>query len=331
MKLKVKDLKLLVSLFQDSRKSNRQIAKDIGVSKETVASRIQHFEDIGVIKAFSLKTNYDKLDFKEFNLYVRLKNTTPKTLDKIIKSLVDHPNTTWIGKTFGRFDLRIAFILKDYQDINRIISELYSDFGKHLEAIEYLYVVDKFKASSKLFLENTFGKETIKGITIPHTKKIEDIKSHSYQLDKIDKYIIYELSQNSKETYAKIGIQIGLTAEAIKYRVKKLESNKYINGSSIVLDGAKFGKIWCSVLLNINPKQINEFKEFLKEKHFLSNYTETIGTWNFTTNLFANNIEELYHSLNEIRNKFSEDINNFDFLLIFDFYKFPKIPLCIRE
>jgi DNA-binding Lrp family transcriptional regulator len=330
MKLKLKDSKLLISLFEDSRNSNRQIAKDVGVAKETVASRIEYFEEIGVIKSFSLKTNYDKLGYKEFNLYLRLKNTSKDSLDNIIEYLENHRNTTWIGKTFGRYDLRVSVIVKDHDEIHKIISEFNKEFGKNINFIDYLFVIDKFKASANLFLENIFGEDVIKQYSFSNLKKDEP-KTDLETLDNIDKQIIYDLSQNPKQTYAKIAIDTGLTAEAIKYRVKRLENNRYITGNSIVIDGNKFGKIWCSVLLNINSGKMDEFKEFLKKRNFLSNYAETIGNWNFTANFFANNIEELYESLNIVRNKFSEDINNFEFLIIFDFYKFPKLPSCVKD
>nr|MDA3855583.1 Lrp/AsnC family transcriptional regulator [Candidatus Woesearchaeota archaeon] len=253
-----------------------------------------------------------------------------ENLNQIIKYLENHKNTTWIGKTFGRYDLRISIIVKTHEEVHKIISEYNKEFGKNIAFIDYLYVIDKFKAPANLFLENIFDKNVVREYSFNNLKE-NDTKKDLEKLDQIDKQIIYELSQNPKETYAKIAIDTKLTAEAIKYRVKRLENNRYITGNSIVIDGNKFGKIWCSVLLNINSGKMNEFKKFLKEQAFLSNYAETIGNWNFTANFFANSIEELYESLNIVRNKFSEDINNFEFLIIFDFYKFPKLPSCILE
>ena len=69
----------------------------------------------------------------------------------------------------------------------------------------------------------------------------------------------------------------------------------------------------------------------MKEKDFLSSYVETIGTKNIAVTFFASNIENLNKDLNNIRDKFSQNIRDFDFLIFFEIYKYPKIPKCILD
>lgn len=339
MILKENDKKLLISLFYDSSKSNKQLAQKISVTKETVATRIKYLENNNLIKSFSLKINYELLGFEEFNLFLRLKNIDDKNLNDLILFLANHNNVTWVGKSFGKYDLKIALILKkNSKQINNIICEITSKFYYIIDLIDYLYVIDKFKASSDLFLQNLLDMNK-KEFLIQNTNKI--VKKHkkistkkniiSLNIDNKDKKIIYLVGQKPKITYVELGSELGFTAEGIKYKIRKLISNDIIKGYSIVFDGNKFNKVWCLVLLNINPNSINDFKFYLQRQIFLSNYVETMGIWNFNITFFAKNIEELYKSLNQIRNKFSLQIRNFEFLIFFDFYKYPQIPKCILE
>ena len=139
------------------------------------------------------------------------------------------------------------------------------------------------------------------------------------------------MGQGEKTGYVKLSSKFNLTPEAIKYRVKRLENNNIILGNSIVLNGHKFNKLWSIMLLNIKPEYMDELKIFLKTKKYLSNFKETSGIWNFTIKIFANDIKELHEHINEIRENFSEHIREQDFLLLLDFYKFPKVPECVKN
>jgi len=328
MELKKTDLSILSSLIENSRKSNRDIAKEVKISKETVAIRINHLIENGYIKSFSLKIDYETLGFNEFNLFIKFKKITNEIVNDLIFFLEKNENVTWIGKCFGKYDLKIALIFKNMIDINSLINLISSRFGKNIELIDSIYILDKYKASVDNFFSN---QNEIKKNSIVKTKLIAKNSEAKHILDKIDKKIIYELGQNPKKSYVELSYLTNLTAEGVKLRVKKLEKQNVILGSSIVLNGNKFGKIWCLILLNINVEKNDSFKKYLQNQKFLSSYSQSLGYWNFNVTFFASNIEELYLELNEIRNIFAENIRNFDFLIFFDIYKFPKIPKCILE
>lgn len=321
MDLKLKDKKLFLELFQNSKQSNRQIAKKIGISKETVSNRINFFKENNYIKDFSCKINYNKLGFQEYNLFVRLKNISENKINSIINYLENYKNTIWIGKAFGKYDFKISIITKK-ENINEIIGEISQKFSSQIDTIDYLFVTDKYKANSSSFLQNL--------IQIKPEKKIKKkFKNSKYNIEIIDKKIIYELSQNPKESIIQISSKLNLTTDIVKYRIKKLEENNIITGYSIVFNGNKFNKIWCLILFNFDIENLENFKNYLKKQELLSSYTETLGVWNFNVTFFANNIEELYSNLNKIRNKFSQNIKNFEILIFFEFYKYPKVPKCI--
>jgi DNA-binding Lrp family transcriptional regulator len=56
--------KVLEEYLQDSRQSFREVARKIGISSGTVASRIKDMEQRGVIKKYTTQLDYEKLGFE---------------------------------------------------------------------------------------------------------------------------------------------------------------------------------------------------------------------------------------------------------------------------
>jgi len=55
---------ILKNCIEDSRQSYREIARKIGVSPGTVASRMKEMEEQGIIKKFSAQLDYEKIGFE---------------------------------------------------------------------------------------------------------------------------------------------------------------------------------------------------------------------------------------------------------------------------
>lgn len=62
-----------------------------------------------------------------------------------------------------------------------------------------------------------------------------------YKVDNLDQSILTALKGNARETFAKIGREVGLTAPAVAQRIQKMESAGIIKGYEVVLDQAKLG------------------------------------------------------------------------------------------
>lgn len=56
--------KVLVEYLQDSRQSFREVARKIGISSGTVASRVKEMEDENIIKKYTTLLNYEKLGYE---------------------------------------------------------------------------------------------------------------------------------------------------------------------------------------------------------------------------------------------------------------------------
>jgi DNA-binding Lrp family transcriptional regulator len=64
MKIKDAELRLISELMKNSRRSDRELAKAIGVSQPTVSRMIKKLENEGIIKEYSLIPDFRKLGFE---------------------------------------------------------------------------------------------------------------------------------------------------------------------------------------------------------------------------------------------------------------------------
>jgi len=76
--LDLKDRKILYYLDINSRQSNSDIAKKVGLSKEVVNYRIKRLEKEGIIKGYYTVLDFYKLGYISVRVYLKLIDTSPK-------------------------------------------------------------------------------------------------------------------------------------------------------------------------------------------------------------------------------------------------------------
>jgi DNA-binding Lrp family transcriptional regulator len=82
--MKETEIKLIAELMQNSRRSDRELAKAVGVSQPTVTRMINKLEKEGYIKEYTIIPDFNKLGYGILALiFVKLKKTlSPEELDK---------------------------------------------------------------------------------------------------------------------------------------------------------------------------------------------------------------------------------------------------------
>jgi DNA-binding Lrp family transcriptional regulator len=320
-----KDQDLLVELIQNSRQSNRQLSKKIGYTKETIAYKILFLEKSGYLKAYSLNVDYTFFNLKEYNVFIKFQNFSESISQDFFDYLINHSNSTWVGKCFGSYDCKVSFLAKNDNSANIFIKQIYENFSYFIQKLDLLIVIDKYKSPADFFISTLFDKKIKFGL---HDKNISQA---NLSLSNQDKEIIFLLGQNPKQSYVHIANTLNLTAENVSYKIKKFKENGVLLGTSIVVDGNKFNKIWGICLFSFKPNNIINFKEKIKSNHSITSYVECLGVWNITITFFASSLNSLYCEYNSIKSTFGKDILNSEFVFILDFYKYPRVPKCILE
>lgn len=105
---------------------------------------------------------------------------------------------------------------------------------------------------------------------------------NSYQLDAVDKAIIYMLTDNTKTPLAHIAKNVGISTTAVHQRIKKLEIAEVIQNSISLLNPRKIGyKVvsYIGVFLDQPShyhdaiKAINDINEVVEAHYTTGNYT----------------------------------------------------------
>lgn len=323
MLITAKDKKLLSELVFDAKQSNRELSKKVGYAKETIGTKIREFEQNGIIKGFSLKVNYSLLGFQEYHIFVQFTTLKEQQTQAFLNFLIQHPHTTWIGKSFGTYDMKISLIVTSYSQIQDIFNQISKKFPALLKKCDCVFVADKYKAPTTVFLEHLFD-EKIQSRLLKPRDSLTTVK-----LSSEEKSLLYTLGLNPKISFLELSKQFKKTPQAIAYTIKNLEKRNILQGYGVVIDGSKFNKQWCLVLLQVQYESLSLLKTYLQKQSCASSYFEHSGIWNFSITLFAKNLVELHQAVNQLRTEFSSAIQNYELMMFFDFYKYPQVPECI--
>jgi DNA-binding Lrp family transcriptional regulator len=132
--MKDMELKLVSELFKDSRRSDRELAKAIGISQPTVSRTIRKLKKEGVIKEHTLIADFRKLgiELAAFTFGVwspeQIKNyPQAERVEKAKRFLSEHPNVIFASSGQGlRMERMMVTVHKNYQD--------YSEFMRQAKA-----------------------------------------------------------------------------------------------------------------------------------------------------------------------------------------------------
>jgi len=135
------------------------------------------------------------------------------------------------------------------------------------------------------------------------------------KLDVKDRKIIHQLEINARQPITIIGKKVGLKSDIVAYRIKRLEKEGILKSTIGYINFHKLGYIDFGVYISLrynNQQKENSFVEYLKKHSNVSYFARTGGNYNFIVGILAKNSIALYPILKEIKNKFSDLIDQFD-------------------
>ncbi len=138
-----------------------------------------------------------------------------------------------------------------------------------------------------------------------------------YKIDKKDMKLLLELDINSRQSIQQLAKKVGLSKDAIQYRIKKHQAAGVIKTFRATIDTGKLGLIGFRVLLKFrktSPKKEEEIKErLLKNKHLMW-AVEVKGSWDMTLWFPYKTINQFYEEVwNDLIEKFGNYIDKKEF------------------
>ena len=151
------------------------------------------------------------------------------------------------------------------------------------------------------------------------------------KLDKTDRQIINVLLKNSKLSNLEIGRQLGLSHDAVRYRVEKLLRDGVIKNFSIDIDPAKLGlSVWGDLIIsvwNLNPKRYTEFLNYLKDNPNIAAVWNLSGKYEWFIEIYTSDLKKFNEIANDIKLKFSDIIKDMESAFVLNEIKSYTYPV----
>ena len=132
-------MKLLLELLKDSKRSDREISKVLGVSQPTISRTRQRLSEKGIIQEFTVIPDFVKLGFQimaisSFKLKV-------EDMEGLTKLMMAKPNVIFssIGEGMGKNGIIISFH-KSYPDFSNFISNLRAEGNAIIDDLDSMFV-----------------------------------------------------------------------------------------------------------------------------------------------------------------------------------------------
>jgi len=122
------------------------------------------------------------------------------------------------------------------------------------------------------------------------------------KLDKKDRKILYQLDIDARQSNSQIAKIVGLSKDAVGYRIRNLEKSKVIRGYTTIIDSKKLGYIFYRAnfnLIDLSPEKMDEMISFLREEKNVWWIARLDGSWNFIFAIWTKSDEEFREFYND--------------------------------
>lgn len=314
LKLDLRDKKILWELDRDSRQSLSEIAKKVGLSKESVYYRIRNLESRKIITGYSALISLAKLGLMHVKLLIKFQNTNPQIKQNVVGYLTSHGNTNWVAECKGSYDLLAGFVVRDLPEFYKIKNEF---FERYLP-----YVL---RSSVSIMIEGyVYGRKYLIDAPFPEIKHYVG-EREKIELDGLDFRILELLATNTRLKSIEIAKKLGTTPRTVIYRIKQLEKNDIIQKYTISINhgllGVSFFKLF--IYLRKNEKELLSY--LAGQKNCVHNI-KVVADWNLEPEFEVHSNEELYAILDGLEDLFGDSIKTIDPVLINKEHKFVLLP-----
>lgn len=117
------DLAILELLVQDARASQRQIARQVGMSPPAVAERIARLERTSLIRGYRAEIDRALLGFSLVAYVSVVAMNTLKQPDEVLQALAALPEVEEVTIVTGPMDLILRLRVRDHEHLRRCLFE----------------------------------------------------------------------------------------------------------------------------------------------------------------------------------------------------------------
>lgn len=301
--LDLKDIKILSLLSEDSRMPSSRIAKIVKLSRDVVNYRIKKLIKNEIILRFIPTIDLEKIGYRKFYLFMMVDEKDKGRAEQLKEFLVNHPNTKSLIEYISKWDLEWVIVAKDVNEFDEIITKVINDFDDVITQKNRLEVIREYKLTqlpNKLKIIN---------------KPKKEVKRIGYQPDKKDFNILKELSDNARVSSYDLGRRVGLSSDAVIYRIKKMTAAWIIMNFTTVINLDALNYNWYTLCLDVKKFDENDeakLNTFVLNHPYIFKVVKVLGHWDLMVYITADDVVHFHNTVKEITGILGDKIVNFE-------------------
>jgi DNA-binding Lrp family transcriptional regulator len=321
VKLDQHDRKILFHLSENARAPLSVLAKKIRLSRETVDYRIRRLIKEGVISIFAPIIDITHFGFYTYHVFFIINDITDKRKQMLIKSLIEHPNTKAVMEYSDKWDIEWALIAKNINDFDRTLTKITTEFSDIIIEKSKLETIDGYKSVHLPF-------EKYSSAVIEFERKNS---RKLYRPDSMDIKLLRLLSENARSSSYELAGKLGLSANAVRYRLKNMERSRIIKQCSIIVDLAKLDLHWHTVCLTVKTldnKNESKLRQYVLSNPSIIRAVKVLGPWDLMINVVDQDIRNFHRTIKEIQGHFIDILSTYQCLTAYQehiYIPFPEI------
>lgn len=322
MDLDLKDRKILYELDKNARQSDAKIAKNVGLSRDSVRYRINSLVQQEHIHYFMTLLNSMKLGYEWYRTFFKFQNISLAKEKEIIAYLQER--VSWITKVEGMWDINTGIFVKNVYEYRDFINAFLLKFNHYIERYEVSIVTREWTYKKEYLLNNKVN--TMK----PLLMGFDNQKEYQHErIDEIDYNILKIILKNARMKSIDIAKKTGTTEMVVRYRIKKLIEKEIIIGFKPFLNLQKLGYIYFKLhlrLQNFTPEKKKSIVTYIHQHPNTVHMTELVGGADLETEFQVRTNEEFYHHVENLRLNFGDIIRDYHFMQYTQEFKFTYLP-----
>jgi DNA-binding Lrp family transcriptional regulator len=320
IKIDQKDLRILYELDLNCRQSFSKIGKKTGLTKSSVAYRIQRLEQEGIIKNYYTFIDGIGLGYIVLRLYIIFQYTTKETEEEIINFFKSNKNAVGIFSLNGRYDLEIIFWIKDINKFYQFWQQILNKYGDYFQeqvlsfyiryiTYKFTYLISNQTTWSHRQYTDIMGGEPLK------------------KIDEIDYKILTILAPQARIPLTEIAQQLNMSSDTINYRINKLQKANIIRGFRVNIDFEKLGYHYFKADIYLKDyQQRRKIIQFITTNPHLISINETTGSSHLELELHLPSLSDLHNLMNDINKTFPNAMRNYKYFIFQKIHQYVFLP-----
>jgi DNA-binding Lrp family transcriptional regulator len=319
--LKSRDLEILKILSFNSRTTLSQIADYLKTSDEVVLYHYKKLKKDGILLDDFTAIDPKILGVNRYTLYLQFKTISREKMSHLVKDFLDNKFINWVIETGGKWEVILMFETLHEEKYDSILESILSPIKDFINDYTIAQVTNFVHTTPKYF-QGPDSKELKHRINFPYDKEFLG-KKIAYSPDDKDIMILKLLLSDSRIGLTDLGKKVGLSKDAVNYRIKKLISYGIIKSFLIRLNYHLLNYQYNSIMIKfrgISEKRKKEFFSYLYSDNRFWALMEQIGPWDVSLMMFFENPKSLRDFMIDLKEHFSDVIHSYESVLHFDQY-----------